>query len=241
MKGVREGLDWLLDALGIWLRCVTQPIAVLNTVLPEVTDDYSNLPAAIQVWVPSFLISLILTFPVLNLFGIAWDNLGFHLSNSLMAILLMLSIVFIAHKILVWRKMKSEYVRTLAMHTIAIAPYLPGYALLNLPGTYIMYNVIKEIKTKKQPIGWDTAVLFAKSLFISIQHGGLFLLFLSTALGVLSFGCLVIFAEAVSQWYDNNRYKTYSSIALAMVGSIILLLVGVPMQLFIIYSFVKVD
>lgn len=149
MKGIREALDWLLDALGVWLRCVTQPIAVLNAVLPEVTDDYSHLSAATQVWVPSFLISLILAFPVLNLFGIGWSNVGFHLCNSLTPILYMLAIIFIAHKLLLWHKMKSEYVRTLAMYTTAVAPYLPVFALLNLPSTYIVFNVMKEIKTKR--------------------------------------------------------------------------------------------
>jgi hypothetical protein len=170
VKGVGEALDWLLDALGVWLRCVTQPIAVLNAVLPEVTDNYSHLSAAAQVWVPSFLISLILTFPVLNLFGIEWNNVGFHLCNSLTSILYMLAMVFVTHKVLLWRKMNSEYVRTLAMYTTAVAPYLPAFALLNLPSTYIIFNIIRQLKNNKMPIDWDTMMLLAKNYFISIQN-----------------------------------------------------------------------
>ena len=94
MKGVREGLEWLLEALGVWLRCLTRPVAMLNAVVPKVTDE-SHLSAAAQVWVPSYLISVIVTFPVLNLFGIAWDNIEFHLCNSLFAITFMATLVFL--------------------------------------------------------------------------------------------------------------------------------------------------
>lgn len=241
MKDIKDALEWLLDAVRIWVRCIARPVATLNAVLPGASDEH-HLSGAAKVWVPSLLISLVLSFPMLNLFGIEWNNLGFHLSNWLTTVLALVAVGFIAHRILTALKLKSEFVRTLVMYTTPVVAYSPIITLINLPGTIQLFDAVKAIKEQKLPID-VAAITLARNLLGegTIQPGPL-VATTTFLVSIFGFGCLAVFAEAVSQWYGNSRFKSYSAVAAAlMLSTIVTMGIVVPIQLFTIYSFLKLD
>jgi hypothetical protein len=54
-------------------------------------------------------------------------------------------------------------------------------------------------------------------------------------------GSLAISSDAVSQWYGNGRFKSYSAVTLALVLSMIVAIFAQPIELLMIYVFVKPD
>ena len=87
MKELTEALKRLLSVTIIWISCISNPIVTLNALLPEVTDkNPSSLVKVVQIWIPALLISLICSFPILKLYGIEWNNVGYHLCNWMIVI-----------------------------------------------------------------------------------------------------------------------------------------------------------
>jgi hypothetical protein len=241
MKNLDETLQWLLDAIAIWLQCIAKPVATLNNILVEETDA-KHLSTAAKVWVPSLLISLIISFPVLKLYGIEWNNVGFHLCTWTTTVISLVVTAFIVHHVLLGLKLKSEFMRTLIIYTVIVTTYAPVSNFLALPSTLRSFAAVQNFK--QHPIALDAAAI---AFFQSAAHptsnfegtidnvfGALILIF--------SVGIVALFAESLSQWYGNNRFKCYSAIAASTcLSGVVLLLVLTPMQLFVMYAFVGIS
>lgn len=237
MKDLGDALQWLLDAVEMWLQCATKPVATLNDILPEATDE-KHLSAAAKVWVPSLLISLIISFPVLKLYGIEWSNIGYHLCTWMTTIIALVVTAFIIHQALLWLRLKSDFIPTLVIYTILVATYTPVTSLFLIPSTLLNFAAVSEFK--HHPVAIDAAmvayfqkVLNPTSFFSSV------LTVTSTFINVFSLGVVALFAESISQWYNNNRFKCYSIVVVSLLlSSIVTLLVVTPMQFLIMYAFV---
>ena len=237
MKDLGDALQWLLDAVQIWLQCAARPVATLNAILLKATNE-KQLSAAAKVCVPSLLISLIVTFPALKFYGIEWSNLGFHLCNWTTTIIALVATAFIIHQVLLALRLKSEFVRTLFIYTVLVATYTPVTTLLAVPMT--LYNFAAVYDLKLHPVAIYTAVIAyfhnttkLPSFFFSIIDVS------SIFSSLLSFAILALFAEYISQWYSNNRFKCYSAVAFsATLSSAMSLLIITPMQFLIMYAFV---
>jgi hypothetical protein len=240
VKGIQDAIEWLLDALILWLKNIAGPISTLNAVLPSATDE-RHLSEATKVWVASLLLGLVLSFPIFNLFGIKWDNLGFHLSNWLTTIISLVAVAFIVHRTLLALKLRSDFVRTFVMYTTPVVAYTPVINLINLPFTIYLFGVVAALKEQKLPI--DVA---ADTFLQNLVRVGMvlspFFVFMSLVVSLVGLGCTVVFAEALSQWYGNSRFKTYSAVAVGLtLASVLQIGVIFPMQLLTIYSFLEID
>ncbi len=238
MNELGAALQWLLDAFETWLQCVARPVPTLNRILLEATDD-EQLSAAGKVWAPSQLITLIISFPILKLYGIEWNDLGYHLCNWLTTIVVLIIFAFTAHKLLLALQLKSQFVQTLVIYTVIVTTYSPITTLLSIPSTLTLFAAVQNFK--QHPIAIDKAVMVYFSSFSNTTS------FYANTIGVLSiftqvfsFGIQALFAECVSQWYRNDRFKCYSSVVVSLLLSVfIVMLVTTPVQLFIIYAFMK--
>jgi hypothetical protein len=240
VKNLEETLQWLLDAIAIWLQCVAKPVATLNNILLEETDD-KHLSTAAKVWVPSLLISLIISFPVLKLHGIEWNNVGFHLCTWTTTVISLVVTAFIVHQVLLGLKLKSEFVRTLMIYTVLVTTYAPVSSLLALPSTLNSFAAVQDFK--QHPIALDAAAIaffqhaaHPTSIFEGVINVS------GAIIDIFSVGILALFAESVSQWYGNNRFKCYSAVAASTcLSGVALLLVVMPVQLLVIYAFVGIS
>jgi hypothetical protein len=241
VNAIAEALQWLLDALEIWLQCVVRPVPMLNRVLLETTDE-KRLSAAQKVWVPSLIISLIVSFPVLKVYGIEWDEVGYHVCIWMITIVNYVATAFIVHQFLLALKLKTEFVPTLVIYTIILGTYAPVFTLLTIPSTLALFAALQDFK--QHPIAIDKAV-------IAYFQGGMKLastdsiasnisICLSTIVQVFSTSMFALFAESMSQWYGNDRFKCYSTTTAALLSSTILVgLLIVPLQILVDYAFVK--
>jgi hypothetical protein len=238
VKELGDTLQWLFDAFRVWLRCVARPVATLNETLTEVTDE-NHLSAATKIWVASLLISLIISFPLLKLYGIEWDNFGYHLSSWVTTIIGLVVAAFIFHQILLALKLKSEFVRTLVMYSVPVAAFAPVFSLLTYPTTLTVFAAVQDFKQHPNPIG-DAIVAYIRSyenqsVFYSGVSGAT-----AALIGVLGIALVALFAESVSQWYGNDRFKCYSAVGASMLLTAIFQLIVVsPMQFLAIYAFVE--
>jgi hypothetical protein len=236
VKDLGETLQSLLDAIQMWLQCFARPVGTLNDILPGVTDG-RDLSAAKKIWVASLLISLIISFPVLHLYGIEWDNFGYHLCNWMTTIFGLVVVALITHQVLLWLNLKSEFFQTLVMYTVLVTTYLPVASLLSVPGTLSTFNAVQGFKQHPISIGQAFAQYFQNAMTptalgdVAGIAAGLVVAF--------QFGVLALFAESMSQWYGNDRFKCYSAVAGSVVlGGLAMILVVLPMQYFIMYAFV---
>jgi hypothetical protein len=238
MKNLDEGLQFLLNAFLLWLQFILKPVATLNSILLETADE-KRLSAAMKIWVPSLLIGVFISIPVLQSSGIVWYEAGYHLSNWMVSIIGLVASAFIVHQILLLVNLRSEFVGTLVMYTVVVTIQGPVVTLLSIPAT--LYNVaaVQHFKQQSTPIGEAIFEYFRSvtTLDYSILQG-----IQSVAgplISVVSFIVLTLFAESISQWYGNNRFKSYSAVAAGMVlSTFVSFLVIIPMQFLIIFAFV---
>jgi hypothetical protein len=195
--------------------------------------------AAAKVWVPSLLISLIISFPVLKSYGIEWNNVGYHLSTWTTTVIGLVATAFVVHQMLLWLKLKSEFVRTLVFYSVLVATYTPVTSLLTIPSTLHNFAAVQDFKEHTIPIDQAAIDYFWKAMNPTILGGASIAVSLfATAFSVV---ILAMFAESVSQWYGNNRFKCYSAVAASgLLGGIVIYLFVVPMQLLIMYAFIGI-
>jgi hypothetical protein len=235
VKNLDEALQWLLDATATWLQCVARPVATLNEILLEATDE-KHLSAAAKVWVPSLLISLIVSFPVLKFYGIEWSNVGFHLCTWMTTIITLVATAFIVHHVLLKLKLKSEFVRTLVIYTVLVTTYAPVSGLLGIPSTLSIFAAMHDFKQHSIPID-EAVILYFRNAAQPFLAG--IASVASTFIGAFSMGVLALFAESISQWYGNNRFKCYSAVAASMLLTVVFIVIVVtPLQFLIIYAFI---
>lgn len=177
MNELGAALQWLLDAFETWLQCVARPVPTLNRILLEATDD-EQLSAAGKVWAPSQLITLIISFPILKLYGIEWNDLGYHLCNWLTTIVVLIIFAFTAHKLLLALQLKSQFVQTLVIYTVIVTTYSPITTLLSIPSTLTLFAAVQNFK--QHPIAIDKAVMVYFSSFSNTTS------FYANTIGVLS-------------------------------------------------------
>jgi hypothetical protein len=238
VNALREALQWLLGAFEIWLRCAAKPVPTLNRVLLEVTGE-EHLSAAEKIWVPSLLISLIVSFPVLKLYGIEWNNVGYHLCTLATTIAGLVVNAFVIHRLLLALKLKSEFVHTLVIYTVILTTYAPVSNLFSIPSALSLFSAVQDFK--QHPIGVDEAVIaYFHNLRNTASIASNVFGIASVLLQVFSIAILALFAESLSQWYGNDRFKCYSAVAASMLLSVIVVLLVIsPMQILIIYAFVS--
>ena len=81
----------------------------------------------------------------------------------------------------------------------------------------------------------------ALTVFLHQRHEtgmpGMLIAAIGVLASVVSFGCLALFAEAVSQWYGNSRSASYSTVAVAtLLSALVAVLIFAPLLLLIVYA-----
>ena len=237
MKGVSDAIELLIDVTGAWLKSGIRPISVLNEMLPRFKDE-RQIPEATKTWLPSILVSIIVSFPVLNSYGIKWDNLGFHLFSWLVTLTNIVIDAFLFHGLLICFKLKSEFVRTFVITVTPSMAYLPIFSLAATPELVRWLDALQVAKSAKQPFITSMEHYYAA---VRSEEPNVIILLVDNVSVVLAFLCFVLSAEAAAQWYNNDRLKTYLAGTLAVSLGIVLAVGMAVIQLWALFAFMSAN
>ena len=225
---------WLLSALRLWLRCVAHPVATLNALLAVPTRD-AQLSETIKLWAPAVLIGVAISLATLAHDGVGWGNAALHLLYEMAVLPSLLVTAAVSHQLLRWRKLRSDFVPTLVMYTVAVVSYSPLIRLSMIPATLRIFDTAQAIERD------HLSLAAALTVFLHQRHEtgtpGMLIAAIGVLASVVSFGCLALFAEAVSQWYGNSRTASYSTVAAAsLLSALVAVLIFGPLLLLIVYA-----
>ena len=70
-----------------------------------------------KLWIPILTLNLVLNYPMLNLFGIKWNNFGYYAPEEAILILTIVMNGLLSHTLLRVGKMKSDVYETTLLYT----------------------------------------------------------------------------------------------------------------------------
>ena len=202
MKELKEALNWLLEAFRLWAQCLARLVPLLNGLLQEESDE-ARLSAATQIGVTSSLISLVVSIPLHKWEGIEWNNVGFHVADWTITILLLLAAAFTVHRLLLMLKLESRFVITLVLYATIVMIWSPVLTVLWM--LILIYSRELLIYSRELIPGNLEALALTGTIILGI----LFVLVLLLCV------VLALFAESITKAYGNNRFQSYSAVAAA--------------------------
>jgi len=129
----------------------------------------------------------------------------------------------------------SDLSEIIKLYTIRVV-YIPIIGILNLPGTYQLYNKIRAAKRNET----DPFSLLS-SLITPTENGLRGLDEIGTVLAcAIMFLTAAVFTEAVIAWYGNRRFLSYLAVGAAgVLATFPLIGMGLPLYILNIYAHVQ--
>jgi hypothetical protein len=199
--------------------------------------DRSLAPVA-KLWVPTLTLSLVLSYPMLNLFGIRWNNFGYHATEQVVVLTTIIMNGLLSHAFLRLAKMRSDAHETTLLYTTVVI-YTPITTVMAIPSSYKLYSqlqILKHLNLEPQEL---FKRMFSSGLLGSIESFDLYALtvYVTGFIGILT---LTVYAECLIQWYENPRFKTYLAVGIAAYTMFLAYRsLAEPFHRFLIYSFVE--
>jgi hypothetical protein len=178
---------------------------------------------------------MLIALPVSYLFGISIKDADFFGFWRAMILIFHVILAVTVHAILVVFGQHSDLSDIIKLYTIRIV-YIPIIGILNLPGTYQLYNKIRAAKRNET----DPLSLLS-SLLTPTENGLRGLDEIGTVLSyAIMFLTAAVFTEAVIAWYGNRRFLSYLAVGTAGVLAMFSLIgMGLPLYIFNIYAHVQ--
>src|SRR4029077_13645108 len=217
-----------------WMEYALHPIDSTNALLQE--QNATLFPKSlIEIWATSAVILMLIALPVSCLFGISIKDADFFGFWQAMILIFHVILAVTVHAILVVFGQHSDLSDIIKLYTIRIV-YIPIIGILNLPGTYQLYNKIRAAKRNET----DPLSLLS-SLVTPTENGLLGLDEIGTVLSfAIMFPTAAVFTEAVIAWYGNRRFLSYLAVGTAGVLAMFSLIgMGLPLYIFNIYAHVQ--
>jgi hypothetical protein len=226
-----------------WSQCVIYPLHTVGRATSYVARQRSISPV-FAIWFPSIFISVITQVPVEHLFGIEWNNGGFHAAFLLLYILQISLGSVCVHVGMLLFQLQSRLPETLSLYTINVI-YSPLTNIFLIPATYHSYQTVYLFKqAHSQNVSLiDAVVQIIKAFKVNANVSPLF--YIETIFwygaGFISIIVLAAFAECLSQWYKNGRYQTYHAVtASVVVGIVVINMVCCPLNFLILYNYIEI-
>jgi hypothetical protein len=245
MKEIRASVEWLAVAVITWLRLVSQPLTALNDFL-ELDTGGRQYEYVARVWLSASLIAMALSLPALSAYGITLGNLGYFASSFVLSVLFLVLEGFVNHLFLRAYRLKSSLNTTVAVYAITSSIYTPIFALFNIP---IQFRALASVSTVRLQDLLTYMTQHLPAYMVYTQSGLASVSTMDTFYGLssalvtypLSVVSIVLYAETVTQIYDNKRFVVYSAVTLAQfVLWLSILQIEVGWDILTTYPFVSV-
>jgi hypothetical protein len=208
----------MVDSVFLWVSAAIHPLDTMNELL-KIEDLPRLYTSAAKIWAVAFVLGAVLFEPVFSYFGIQWGNVGFELATCLIEILMIVSTVVIAHCLLRMAALKSDFPRTLVIYSTLVITYSPITNLLNLYPTFRALEVIQALRLQNLAIEEAFLRILKGMLIGTISSFGIAIDALQFVGVFAALFVFTVFAESVSQWYENDRFRVYAVVSGAMVLS----------------------
>ncbi len=232
-----EVLQFLAEVLRVWLEAVFRPLKTVGRILREF-EHARSLSNVAKLWLPSLTLSLIINYPILNLFGIKWDNFGYYAPEETLVIITVIMNGLLSHGLLRIFKLKSDVYKTTLLYTIVLI-YTPLTTLIAIPHTHAYYSYVQALKHDNLDLQETLRRQFSNGFLGTIQSFNLyhFTLYITGFIGILT---LAAYTECIVQYYGNHRHKTYLAVGIA---AFLMLLayqwIAEPLHRLTVYSFIQ--
>lgn len=142
-----------------WVEYALHPIDSTNALLRQ-RRGVLFPKAVVEIWGTSAVMFMLITVPVSYLFGISLKDADFFAVWQAMILVFHVLVAVAVHAILSAFRQRSELSDIIKMYTITMV-YIPVIGLLNLPGTFQLYNKIRVAKREQLDISTFLSRLLA--------------------------------------------------------------------------------
>lgn len=232
-----EFLRLLGEMVWTWLEAVFRPLMTVSRMLREFEPERSLSPV-VKLWLPPLTLSLIINYPILNLFGIKWNNFGYYAPEETLVIIVVIMNGLFSHGLLRIFKMKSDVYKTTLLYTLVLI-YTPITTLIAIPQAHAYYSYIQALKHDNLDLQELLRRQISNGFLGSTESFNLyqFTLYITSFIGILT---LTVYAECIIRHYANDRHKTYLAVGIA---AFLMLLayrwIAEPLHRLTIYSFIQ--
>src|SRR5437764_10451874 len=130
-----------------WAEYALHPIDSTNSLLRQ-RRGVLFPQAVVEIWATSAVMFMLITVPVSYLFGISLKDADFFAVWQAMILVFHALVAVAVHAMLSAFRQRSDLSDIIKMYTITMV-YIPVIGLLNLPGTFQLYNNIRAAKQEK--------------------------------------------------------------------------------------------
>lgn len=217
-----------------WVEYALHPIDSTNALLRHSRGGLFPRKV-VEIWGTSAVMFMLMTVPVSYLFGISLKDADFFAVWQAMILVCHALVAVAVHAMLLALRQRSDLSCLIKFYTIAIV-YIPIIGILNLPGTFELYNKIRAAKREQL----DLSSLLAK-LMMPVDNGLAGFDEVATGLGyAVMFTAGAVFTEAIIVWFGNRRFSSYLAVGGAGVLAFIPL-VGIAMPIYILNIYAHVQ
>lgn len=223
----------------IWLRFLFHPIAGVRQILRESATNITSLPE-LKVWLPAVAVAFLLDYPIIRLYGIAWNNVGFYAANRLIVLFALFAQAITLYGFIRLSSFSISFSQMRALFTLMVA-YLPFTSITQWAWLLRTFDLIQQVKhnagynleglkTVLATLVSQQAANPPNSLEVLASEGG----------NLAGFVLLALFAELLVQWFDAQRFRAYLVVGIGgFISTVVAGLLAFVPRVIEIYSFVE--
>ena len=240
MSALLKTIQECLGAVLLWAGFSLSPLQSIRSLLAH-QDTAVAVATAAKIWVVAIILGAVFLMPMLELFGIAWQNTGFFLCGVTITLVGHLIAAYTIHLGLRCGGLRSDLIETALIFTIKVC-YIPFASVLGLPAIHSLYRSLSQLKKNNTDL--DAAILQLPTVLESIKNKEI-VLGLAGSIGgtfnlMLNLVTAAVFIEIVCWWYNNPRAWTYIVVSGAMFAALLItFLVTIPLIMLTVYAYIK--
>jgi hypothetical protein len=255
VKDLIELVRTFLQGLITWFFAVTSPVGTTNSLLANPPKQRLTSTLLLLLW--SLVLSLIVTRPLSHMYGIELGNIDFYGQQIVFTILSFLLSVWTIHLVLRVFGQRSNLAELLSILTGTYLVYWPLYQLIMFPAQADNYRFVSTLKESGTPAGDIGRQLLDRIVhplnyssgtdtISQLRQGGMMVkmpyltVCVNAIVSVVAFATLSLFAEFVTQWYGNDRYRTFLAVSLGLWVYILLAAITIaPLSMITLWAYIK--
>jgi hypothetical protein len=148
LSDIIKGAESMRRLLPNWIQCLRHPLQFSDQQFINLKDENAKVLRAISLWTVSFVLTLLVLFPLYHVVGIGLEDREFHLSTFFILLLSVLTSGVFFHIGFLWSGIKSKLNDTLLMEAVTMSCYTPFITLTSYSVYLQIMNSINEARER---------------------------------------------------------------------------------------------
>lgn len=146
-EDLSKALDYAFERLVNWFSCVRDPKRTCEGIFALSSDSTDAVRRAIPIWLISFLLTLVTTGWVYQLYGIGLGNPSFHVAQGAVLLSMLFATAFSIWAGLRLCGLPAMFGRIFVVWTVYVSSLSPLYSLIVSPTLALHISLLKSIKS----------------------------------------------------------------------------------------------